>query len=420
MTEGPHQPWRLPHFLRPRPPQAIKPVEITPAPVELPSLQTPDEQRLHAALTRRPLLSLAEIAQKENVSVRQLPKAMKKHIQSIKEYMKTPSFTAAGREIDPHIDFIFQSWQATRNLSRFHPLYSFAQTLDSFDTFFEAYFTENSTQHYGRLISLIDAFVREKFHPDKKIYVQKGHPERSYPSGLYNISGDWVRTDLDYDHMYVDRSIIEEAIAIGSLPQEPTFFHQSGSAILSSVGSIGEIVSGKKANALGLRLQTGESVTDASEGKIRQLNSVYASNYLQYSGYERVRWFDEGHITFGISRQKLEDYYEQKTGVRPTMMKKEYYIHDEDLQGHFIDAGKNGTLLGPEVPLTTVNAIYTERIYLDRIKEWAKQHAPQAQVISIEAGTLLAMLAYQNEHPDQYPKPITLEWLSKQPAVSIK
>jgi hypothetical protein len=105
----------------------------------------------------------------------------------------------------------------------------------------------------------------------------------------------------------------------------------------------------------------------------RTLGSVYVHEGPPFeSGYATNTWFDDYHVAYGINEKRQEAYLESidfKYWHGPRI----YRDHSE------------GTMLGPQVPLESVDVVYAWKKHETDMKKWMAINCPHAKFVSLEA-----------------------------------
>ena len=325
---------------------------------------------------RRVSTTVEELCEREGCKIEELPSLVASKAQNIVYYCEE-NYRIVGSEINPQIDFLYQCYQATRDLPEDSGLSEFATSLESFDTFISNYAEGMSSGACGNLMSRIDRYIKKEAHTSRLIYEDLGKTHLGYLSKV-----EWIPLPYSFSVLedYVERGVVEEVINLQKAGYEsPDLYHATGSAALDGIAEHNAILAANKAVKLGGEIvKTGEYSIKPSYDNFRIedgereygiYNLIYASD-RPIIAYAIARWFDEFHVIFGLSKDKIAEYQKEHGGEIGGVVGVDFTI-------------------GSKVPLELVDVIYGEYISLDKLKEWQEKNAPQARVVSIEAGQLL-------------------------------
>lgn len=364
------------------------------------------EAFLRGNLIQRKLpVSLDDLAQQESLSVSELPSRLAQHVQSITAYYAAKPFNANVLDdaLNPQIDFLYRIWHTSRNITPDHPFYSFARTLDSFEGFADTHLSHLTSNTHINLAKRINQFIYTTMHKQKLLEICSPEFPRYSTSGEYNTQGEWVRIPKhltsETREEYVDKQILEEVISLrNKLTDEPLLFHSTGSASLDGIGQHEALLSSTEASLGHTPLKTGEIYE--AQGTRRTLGSVYAAENM-HRGYSLARWFDEYHVTFGISLSAQEAFLQKKYPDRVIDV---------------TDWMNEGITIGPRVPLQHIRTVLVDFVQKGAMQTWADKYCPQALVISYEAFEILRRENISSEFAD--PRQ-TAEELLQQPRIHV-
>ena len=169
--------------------------------------------------------------------------------------------------------------------------------------------------------------------------------------------------------------------------------HASGSAALWPIGRQGAILSSGELLERQHPIRTGEA-GDEKHGS--GLWNVYGDRgFRGWSAYNTIAWFDESFVTFGISQAKQEEYLRtvdpgsRKSGFGESLSLMHSGLVGEDDDHKIVDYGGEGNLLGPQVPLSSVDTIYAWKAAEESVRHWIERFAPHARFVSFEAHSAL-------------------------------
>jgi len=338
-------------------------------------------------IAQRKLLTLEELAQREGTSVDTIETSVRNKLLKFAEDIKNAS--TVDEENSELIDTIYNLYKHSQNKD-LAKKYKWLNRFASLDDLRKAYFRRASAYSKAYLKIYIDSFVNECIHPER--ILQMHHYTRRLAYGdevsIYDLNGDWIRIpshNIEFGEDYVDRSVIEEIIELlkeGEANTSLDFNHESGSAALPGIEKHQAIISARKAYEEGESIKTGEAVTMAlndaggsTSGGRRGLYSVYVSEGKPgRSSYGHVNWFDEYYVTFGINKKKQEDY-----------LREIGFSYKDDREVLIKDGGGEGTVIGPEVPLSSLEKVYCWKMYQKEMEKWVAKNCPHLKVVSLEA-----------------------------------
>ena len=331
-------------------------------------------------VVQRSALTLDELALREGISILDLPNQLRKAATVFSTYAQHEY--NLEDDILPSVDFIYQCWQASRSLPSGHALEQFAHTLDSFDTFLATYASASSFVTQVNLAQLFDRFIYKIVHNQKIMTVSNPSARSRNTFGVYSTQGEWVELPgylLSQNvRDYVGTEILTEVIALRNTKQEDEIYHSTGSSSLPGIASQHALLSSALATERGEEPKVGEYITQSvspyylESGSRRLLCDIHASKKPE-TGYALARWFDEFHVTFGISIARQQAYLASQNSP-----------HSLDTI-ELADISGEGIRLGSTVPLNVVTTIYVDFAHKSRVIAWAKVNCPSASVISYEA-----------------------------------
>lgn len=335
-------------------------------------LGTKKPELIETDLVEREKLTLDQVCAREGMTVDKLPDRFKEVAADFRDYCVDS--VSMSRSINPDIDFIYQCWQATRQLKPGHILYNFSKSLDSFDSFIQTYLPDTNSELRGKMIERIDMFRYYQMNVRRIIEVWDQEDRHADQDGIYEYLGEWVRLSggRDYYAKYADAAIIREVIEIlksGGLPAN--LYHATGSAALDGIQRHGALLASHKAIEKGEVIKTGEAVTQSWKPGA---GNVYTEESFEEFGYATVRWFDEFKVGFGTTKDSVLKYRSGEKG------KKDIWFHN--LAGE-------GIRIGTDLPLRFITLLTTEYEHLDKLRAWARKNAPQAKIVSAEAISLI-------------------------------
>ena len=339
------------------------------------------------------------ICRNEGSISQKLPDVFTRRTKDIINYCKENDYIVDDK-LSPQIDFIYQCYASTRSSPPLH-LREFSRSLDSFDSFVAHYARRASRSTIGNLMERIDRFTRTTLHPRRVITVFPENHRMHEKTISYQLKGRWILLPSEFGsgEEYVEKGVVEEILNLQKIGyKQPDLYHTTGSASLEGIAKHGALLSARRAIESEEAVKTGEQNTyigweDHSQmGGKKGLASVYTSKF-PHIGYSVARWFDEYHVIFGLSRERITTYIQAHN--QPDDRLKEF--------------PKGEVRIGPEVPLELVDSIYGEHIYLKQLLEWKEKNAPQALVVSLEADDLLRRRTKRDWESIVRQKPIFIE-----------
>lgn len=336
-----------------------------------PGISPNTQEELASGIVELKPLTIDQICLMEGVEKDQIPEKLNVYTQKeLKSIEEKPHIVDTFE--NPYYDFLYSCFISTRNLSEDDPLYDFSKTLDSFETFLNAYAPNISVKVRSNLVQRMTGFVKDVVHPEELVYLGKPGTAGYELRKGYNRGGrGWIKLpNSEKRPEFTTREVIEEVIEIsGEQPPQDYLFHASGSASLIGIERRKAILSSAIAKELGEDVLTGEHT---GMGNGRLLNNIFTNKWSANPGYSITRWFDEYSVVFGISREKLANYHKNK---------------GEDWEPW--DWEGEGVIIGPEAPLEAVDFVYAQKEYLPKLKEWLAKNAPHAKAVSLEAYDLI-------------------------------
>lgn len=334
------------------------------------------------SLEKRNLPTVEDVCRDENCNAEELPGLLAERTKDILDYCRKHS-SIIDDELSPQIDFIYRCFASTRGTPASVDLSGFSKSLKDFESFIAQYAKGVPRRAIGNLMERIDRYTRAVVHPSRIITVFPENHRMHGKLSIYKSEGQWIQLPSESDwsaREYVEMDVLEEIVNLQETGYtRPDLYHATGSASLSGIAKHKAILSARRARELGEDVKTGEyntyigwqdySVSGGREG----LSSIYTSR-SPHTGYSIARWFDEYHLVFGLSIERIARYLKEHKG-------------ETDIR--FADFAGEGIRIGPEAPLELVDVIYGEHIYLDDLDRWKSKYAPHARIVSLEADELL-------------------------------
>lgn len=342
-------------------------------------------QRIREQLQAAPRLTLEEIYQKYDCDQETFPEVFEKQVVSpikevIRGMVKERNFSYDAIIAEELFDPLYQVWQATRELPPEYPLYELAQRLESFESFYESYFSGKPQDFQGPLITYFDMYLNFCHNPMEIRTVWIGPKEQRRTLGLrqYPPEKTWISLEENNRGNTTEVTTLEvlkqaHCLHEMELESEDLIFHSTGSSALAGIGEEEAILSASALLRRGGNLRSGEFVTLGQYNPTLNrpdspgLADVYGSPGT-VSSYGYSRWFDEYEVVFGLDREKVRRRLLEETGKEP-----------------FLRYSSEGACLGPRVPLDEATLLLTPNKHLPKLRAWAKEHAPEAVVTSTEA-----------------------------------
>lgn len=273
----------------------------------------------------------------------------------------------------------------------------------SFSAFQQRYLQDISRRRVAMLRCQVMYATERTVHPERMV-TARPEPGRngwhwSDREKFYQAAGTWsLLPDKVSEHMdeytYVESGVIDEVVRLIESGYRPSdYSHASGSAALWPIGRQGAIVSSGELFERSRPIRSGEARDDAFE---KGLWNVYGDRgFHGWSAYNTIAWFDESFVTFGISQAKQEEYLRtipagsRKSAAHESLSLMHSGLVGEDDDRKIVDYGGEGNLLGPQVPLSSVDTIYAWKAAEESVRHWIERFAPHARFVSLEAHTAL-------------------------------
>ena len=327
--------------------------------------------------------SADDICKTEGVTPEELPDLLSDKLKGIFAHCKENA-SIIDDELNSQIDFVYQCYEATKNVDASSEFYELSAQLKDFESFISVFAKGVDRKTLGNFMQRVDRFIQIVVHPKR---IMKAWPEGHrmkgfYEMGIYKHEGAWV--PLEHKRWsgveYIELGLLKEIIDLKeSGYMKPGLYHTTGSATLDGISKQKAILSAREAIKREEEVKTGEYNTyighdnHSVSGRKQGLGDVHVSRSL-HTGYTIARWFNEYPLAFGIAEERTRKHLKEI---------------DEKSDTAFINWAGEGIRLGPEIPLDLVDVIYCEQIYLDKLKQWVSKNTPHAKVVSIEAHELL-------------------------------
>jgi len=337
----------------------------------------------------RKVLSPEEVATREGVAINELEAVIGTKIRQFAERCGK-TCTYPDFEYWPLLEEMYCLFLSARS-GEYKESIPWVDRFNSFDSF-EKHFCPEITPK-GRVFMKhnIQTFLEYGAHTERFLHISlegRGHFDSSL--GFFEASGSWsvLPEESGWDDIYyfAEEATMREIVElIRSGYREPDYSHATGSSALKNIGKSGAILSSNEAKKEGVEISTGEFVSfnnDIPLAERRGLSSVYVDRGGPRYGYHSINWFDEYFVNFGISKEK-QDSFMRTTDFRYGLMGE----GDEKLSADF---GGEGAVIGPKVPLESVNFVYCWKKYQEQTEEWKNTFCPHAKVISYEAASVLS------------------------------
>lgn len=347
------------------------------------------ENRISKApeIISRKVLSPEDLAEREGVSLDKLETKIKERTEEFAEHCgKTCSFP--DYKYWPLLEEMYSLYLASGS-KEYSETQPWINGFASFDAFVQ-YFCPKTTEHAKVFMKYnIMSFLEKTIHPERVVRVNPdGRREFDPKNGFFESDGKWtVLPENEYGDVYnfAEESIIREiADLIQSGYREPDYSHATASSALKNIGKNGALLSSSEAKKEGVEISTGEFVSYHYDQPLeyRGLGSVYADRGGPRYGYQFFSWFDEYYISFGISKEKQDEF------MRTTDFR--YNLRGEGEEKLSADYGSEGVVIGHKVPLQSVKFIYCWKKYQEQTEEWKDKFCPNAKVVSYEAARTLS------------------------------
>jgi len=333
----------------------------------------------------RKVLTPEEMAKKEGFVLTEMEPVIKKKVEEFSEHCgKTCGYP--DYEYWPLLEDMYFLYLAS---SAKEYSGSWVESFRSFDSFAE-HFCPEATAHARVFMKYnIQSFLETTVHPEQFLRISPdGRREYDPKDGFFESEGDWVvlpENGYGDTYHFVEEKIIHEvADLIWGGYRQPDYSHATGSSALNNIGGNGAILSSNEAKKENVTVSTGEFVSYNSgvPYKNKGLNSVYADRGGPRRGYHFFNWFDEHYISFGISKEKQDEF------MRTTDFR--YGLRGEGEEKLSADYGSEGVVIGHKVPLQSVEFVYCWKKHQKEMEEWKNKFCPQAKVISYEAASALS------------------------------
>lgn len=386
-----------------------------------------EEERLHRTMDALPMRELLakriELAPRITRTERRTMEQLAESVGATRETMESALRTVVGEYTDRLTTFSPQP--EDEDLPFFELLYELSQfaadaeevkrapwlrAFSSFDAFQETYLGEVERGKVSMLRAQVEVATQKCVRPQRFVTLRVGGRGGYWNERerFYEAAGTWVllpgKTEyFNRQFQFVEAVVVDEIVQLlrsGYTPSD--YSHASGSAALSEIGRRGMIVSSAELMTMGAKVKTGETGDARHRGG---LWNVYGDRGIRGEGsYNTIAWFDEYFVTFGVSAPRQEAYLQTlspedwKSGVYESLLGPIW----EKGKGKIVDFGGEGNLLGPRVPLTSLDTVYAWKARESEVQEWIRQFAPQARFVSLEAvqalsaaGTYVNALALQ-------------------------
>jgi len=374
--------------------------QIVPS-AEQDSKELSDQDFLRLNLVRLTEPSLEGLLDQHEITESKLPSLLAKTAGFMHSHVARNS-SVISSDLHPQVNIVYQCWHATRDLKSTHPLYGFARSLDSYESFIETYIPKVSSRIQGNLISRMDRFVHAIIHPSRLITVFPRNHRVANLFGRYSTSETWLRLPNKWgwdawakDREYVAASVLEEVNQLTQRP-EADIFHASGSVALSGIERQRAILSARRALENGESVITGEHVffySGSYDGSVTRRKIGIGSVYMDLApalGYSIARWFDEYWVVFGSKKEWIKRY------------------NDEGGQEVSFFRWSDGIRVGDELPLNLIESVYVRHRFLPQILPWVRKNCPKAQLVSLEAAEIVKRISKDPDLPMKLQHPVTI------------
>ncbi|KKR79048.1 MAG: hypothetical protein UU22_C0005G0021 [Parcubacteria group bacterium GW2011_GWA2_40_8] len=338
-------------------------------------------------------LSVEEMARLEGVEVSALEDKIRERVSLFAEEMESANSYHEDNYAQL-MEELYSLYLLSQNNRDIPDDISWIENLRSFDQFCD-YFCPDATPHAKAFIGHnVQRFIENVVHPSRDLQVY-GRTLDVWGNGnrIYDQEGDWVLLPERFETMsgyrFAEKKIIEEIRSlVGGNYVSSDYTHAAGSAALNGIAREQAILSAQEAVKAGIKPKTGEFVSyvhqESGKPSTGILNSVYVDRGGPKYGYNIVKWFGEYFVTFGINKERQEEY------LRSTDVRYGGYFDNEPGKELSHDTLLNeGTLIGHRVPLSAVDVVYAWKTNEPQVQEWIKLNCPQAKFVSLEAAQIL-------------------------------
>jgi hypothetical protein len=330
-----------------------------------------NREELILDVKRLEMPSVEEIAEANDISLKELPELFERTIEGEKTINDFRDF-----------NLMYQIWRSTQTAPGFESFASSIATADSVAAQFQGCDLPGLSVYLQHLCENV-------FQPRSLIEFSERRTNFMQQFGAYGLSGEWHAIALDpanEKQVYIRREILEEAARIesGGGTEETDIFHDTSSAALGGIARHGAILSGKTAISRGQEVTSGEYITGGINPDQQILPLIYMHNGID-GGYATKRWFNEFPVTFGYHTADVEDIARQ-AGLMRT---------------NFGSVSMDGHEIGTELPTNIVATLYTTAANIPALSRWRDAELPTAKVMSYEVAMYLRL--YSSLAEQRYP-----------------
>ena len=352
-------------------------------------------------ITGVPVRSMAELAESVGASIETMDSAISSRIS---EYVTSASDHSPQPEVEdlPFFGLIYELSRHARDpaeRARFPWLGAFT----SFTSFQKHHLQDTSRRKVAMFRCQVMYATERCVHPERMVTAQPDAGRNAWHwsdrEKFYQAAGTWALlpgkvSEYKDEFKFVETSVIDEVVCLIESGYRPSdYSHATGSAALWPIGRQGKIVSSGELLEGKRPIRSGEAGDDKHGNG---LWNVYGDRgFAGWSGYNTISWFDESFVTFGVNEAMQEAYLrtvgpgDRRSGFGESLSLMHSGLRGKDSPHKIVDFGGEGNLLGPQVPLTSVDTIYAWKAAEENVRHWIARFAPHARFVSFEAHTAL-------------------------------
>lgn len=352
-------------------------------------------------LTGIPVRTMAELAESVGATLETMESAFQSRIA---EYVTSVDDHSPQPEVEdlPFFGMLYELSRRARDPAERARL-PWLEAFTSFASFQRHHLQDVSRRQVAMFRCQVMYATERCVHPERIVTAQPDAGRNAYHwsdrEKFYQAAGTWALlpgkiSEYKDEYAFVEMNVIDEVVGLIESGYRPSdYSHASGSAALWPIGRQGAIVSSGELFERNRAVRTGEARDDAFE---KGLWNVYGDRGFQgWSAYNTIAWFDESFVTFGISQAKQEEHLRtvapgsRKSSFGESLSLMHSGLVGEDDDHKIVDYGGDGNLLGPQVPLSSVDTIYAWKAAEESVRHWIARFAPHARFVSFEAHTAL-------------------------------
>lgn len=345
-------------------------------------------------LSRLPVRSLPELAEAFGATPETMADAVRRQLE---EYASSVSESSPQPEEEdlPLFERMYELSVLARDASE-RTRVPWLGSFRSFETFRRAYLGNVSQRQVTMLRCQIMYATEHRVRPERVMLLRTG-PRHSWQKRdrSFEASGSWAllpnRVERFKDEFeFVESGVLNEIVSLLESGYRPSdYSHASGSAALWAIGRQGVIRSSAELIQRGRPPRTGEAGGGRHQGG---LWNVYGDRGVrEFGSYNTISWFDEYFVTFGINGARQEEFLntlgpeDWRVSAYESLLGPGWDVG----KGKIVDFGGEGNLLGPRVPLSSVDTVYAWKSGESDVRAWLARFAPHARFVSLEANATL-------------------------------